>query len=132
MGYRLQPTENDNLVATLDLLAAERIYAIRINTVTYEIDGRVVQAHSGGKGVADVLAFPKLVVRVALVGGPGPPFVMAVPQPLWIETKSATGRQRKEQKSFEERVTAQGHYYLLLHSIEDLYAWLGSHEHSSL
>lgn len=38
---------------------------------------------------------------------------------LFVEVKTATGRQSDKQKEFEEIVTAMGHRYILVRSLED-------------
>lgn len=45
---------------------------------------------------------------------------------LWWEAKSATGRQRPDQRHFEEMCTAVGEYYVL-GTDRDLFDWLVTH-----
>lgn len=97
---RVKAREGDVQKAIMDLLAAKRIFAIRINTVNIHIGSRYLRAHSAGPGLADILAF--------------------VNPPLWIEVKSETGKQSAEQKSFEQYVTEQGHKYIIARSTEDV------------
>ena len=92
--------------ACLDLLAAERIFALRLNTGVFRnAKGRPIFTHSGGAGVADILAFPHGRI-------------------VWLEVKSATGRQSPEQASFQRQVESHGHSYLLVRSPDDLLRWL--------
>lgn len=39
---------------------------------------------------------------------------------IWMETKTARGRQSAHQKSFEERCRQLGHMYVLVRSVEDV------------
>lgn len=43
---------------------------------------------------------------------------------LWIETKTEVGRQRPEQKNFENTVTKLGHTYIIARSVEDVKKYL--------
>jgi hypothetical protein len=43
---------------------------------------------------------------------------------MWIEVKSATGKQSELQKSFQAQVEAEGHRYIVARSIEDVEAAL--------
>ena len=88
--------------AILDLLAAERILAFRMNSGVMRAGRRFVRF--GVPGMADVLAFPGRV--------------------LWIECKSERGRQSPEQASFQRQVESHGHSYLLARTPEDLLRWL--------
>jgi hypothetical protein len=99
-------TEREIQGAILHLLAAEHIFAIRLNTFATTDRGRVLRSHSGGAGVADILAFPRELM------------------PLWIEVKSATGKQSPEQKNFQLHVEEYGHTYLLARAPEDVIVWL--------
>ena len=45
--------------------------------------------------------------------------------PVWIEVKTAKGKQSAEQKSFEQKVLREGHLYCLARSIEDVELVLG-------
>ena len=97
----------------MDLLAAERTYALRINTGAGWANGKPIQHHSGGAGVADILAFPRFgdVVHV-----------------LWIEVKGPAGKQTLEQRSFQEHVEELGMNYLLARSSDDVLEWLREHK----
>lgn len=97
--------------AIMDLLAAEHVYAIRINTGVGWANGRPIQHHSGGAGVSDIMAFQKIgdCVRV-----------------IWIEVKGPKGKQTLEQRSFQEHVEQIGMHYLLAKSPEDVLEWLNT------
>jgi len=102
--------------AILDLLAAEHLFAMRINTsghVIREANGqrRFLRSHSGGAGVADIVVF------IPLHGG-------AYTSVLWVEVKRPGEKQTPEQASFEERVLAENHYYLVAHSSDEVLDWL--------
>jgi hypothetical protein len=89
----------------LDYLAACHIFAMRMNSGTQVIkEGahrRVIRMHE--PGTADILAFPPLWHK-----------------PLWIEVKSATGKQTPVQKSFQRQVEDEGHKYVICRSISDV------------
>jgi len=52
--------------------------------------------------------------------------VVVLPQGrcLFVEVKSETGLQRKEQKLFQEKVEERGHRYVIVRSLEDVKAAL--------
>lgn len=111
--------ERDIQKAILELLAACRVYAIRINSGAGwgKVKGggfRPVRMHSGGAGVADIIAFPVC-------------FQAYLPSVLWIEVKTPDGRQSPEQLSFEQHVKSIGMYYLVARSAEDVAVWLRFH-----
>ena len=92
--------------AILDLLAAEHVFAIRLNTGAFRnAQGRLIFVHSGGAGVADIVAFPRGRV-------------------LWIEAKAPAGRQTPQQASFQQRVEGEGHGYIVARSSDDVLRWL--------
>jgi hypothetical protein len=113
---RIREKESDILRAILDLLAAEGVFAIRLNTGCGWANGRPIQHHSGGAGTADILAFPRWL-RL-------PHGASISPSVLWIEVKSATGKQGPEQISFQRRVEEEYHYYLVARSVDDVRKWL--------
>ena len=98
--------EGQVLSAILQFLAAKHVLAFRMNTLAMPTaDGkRFIKA--GVKGMADVLAFP-----------PNKPV-------LWIEAKAPKGVQSEFQSSFQERVEAEGHSYVLARCIEDVERFL--------
>lgn len=92
--------------AILDLLAAEHVFAIRLNTGAFRnANGRPIFMHSGGAGVADIVAFPRGRV-------------------LWVEAKAPSGRQTPEQASFQQRVEREGHAYIVARSSDEILRWL--------
>jgi hypothetical protein len=111
--------ESGVLRACLDLLAAERIWHLRMNTGAMKIGKRFTRF--GRPGTADILATPKvesadwcglLIVRIK------------APHPLWIECKSDSGKQTEDQQFFQAEVEAQGHAYLLVRDVDTLRDWL--------
>lgn len=98
--------ERDVVSQILDYLAAEHIFAFRLNTGMFFFgrrpQRRVFRAHSLGPGAADILAFP-----------------MPLP-PLWIECKVLRRKQTEKQKVFQELVEGWGHIYVVAYSIDDL------------
>jgi hypothetical protein len=100
----------------MDILAAERIFAIRLNTgVITKPNGNRVFCHSGGPGVADVLASPRVHLGAE------------VPAFLWIECKSDSGKQSTLQTRFQEWVESFGHHYLIARGSDDVLRWLKEH-----
>ncbi len=89
--------------AILDLLAAERILAFRLNVGAMRLGRRLVRF--GVQGMADVISFP--AGRV-----------------LWIEAKAPDGRLTPEQQSFQRQVESTGHSYIVARSSDDVLAWL--------
>lgn len=123
------PKEAEIQRTIMHLLAIEKIFALRINTSSHLIDDgkghrNFVRTHSGGAGVADILAFPKFLEKLTNNSGSITRCVSLLVTPLWIEVKSATGRQTPEQKNFQEKVESEGHSYLLARSMDDVLAWL--------
>jgi hypothetical protein len=93
----------------MDFLAARHILAFRMNTGSAKVAGGFVRF--GIKGMADILAFGNTRM-------PRNPVV------IWIECKSAGGRQTPEQKSFESQVREAGHTYIVARSIDDVAVYL--------
>jgi hypothetical protein len=93
--------------AILDYLAAKHVLAYRMNTGAVKLESRLVRF--GVKGMADIIAFPTRC---------------SVPAVLWIEVKSATGKQSPEQKSFEAQVRKAGHAYVVARFIDDVEGYL--------
>lgn len=99
----------------LAYLAARHVFALRINSgmmiSTYK--GKSYRTALCAPGTADILAFPRKVTweDQGLV-------------PVWLEVKSATGKQSEIQKSFQAQVEDEGHKYFIVRSIEDVEAAL--------
>ena len=107
----------------LEYLAAKGIMAFRQNTGAVKTETRFFRF--GMPGMADILAFPKVTVRSLKAPdfrGVIPTF--EVPNPCWIEVKSAIGKQSAAQKRFQFQVEAEGHRYIVARSIEDVAAVL--------
>jgi hypothetical protein len=101
------------LDAVMDYLAANHIFAFRMQVGAAKIDKRFVRF--GVPGCADILAFP---IRC---GCPEwCPKCDNHQRVVWIECKAPNGKQSALQKSFQEQVEAQGHRYILARSISDL------------
>jgi hypothetical protein len=111
---RIKPTEAETQRAVLELLAAHRIYAGRLNTGAGFINGRPVQHHTFGKGCADILAFPDGQCTSDCFGI----------VPTWIECKAPGKKQRPEQVTFQQFVESLGHKYLLVDSIDQVVEWI--------
>lgn len=107
--------ESGVLRACLQLLEVEHIFHRRWNSGSAKVDngdGTQRFFRFGSKGDADILAIPN---------------IRDVPHPLWIETKSDTGRQTFDQKIFQKIVEAQGHTYLLVRDVCTVQQWLKDH-----
>lgn len=120
MTARLNATEREIQNSILELLRLEGIFALRLQTGAAKIGNQLVRFHSGGAGVADIVAFPPyLRLSGHVIDGP--------PSVLWIEVKSPKGRQSPEQRSFEEHVKSLGMYYLLARDLDIVTKWLREH-----
>jgi hypothetical protein len=95
----------------LEYLAARHIFAMRLNSGTMMSTYKEKSYRTAlcAPGTADILAFPKErwegVWHV---------------RPLWIECKSATGKQTPVQKLFQHQVEDEGHKYIIARSIDDV------------
>lgn len=105
--------ERDIQKCIIDYLAAERIFAFRLNTGGAKVPGGFLRPHSLGAGAADILAFTEPADDAMETSKYW--FV-----PLWIEVKNSKGRQSEEQKSFQEYVEGLGHRYILARSVDDV------------
>ena len=108
-------SERDTQKAILEYLAAQHILAFRMQVGGFasEYKGKQRFMRVGAPGMADILAFPQ---EFASEHG----YIC----PLWIEVKSASGKQSELQKSFQAQVEAEGHKYIVARSIEDVEAAL--------
>ena len=103
--------------AIMEFLAVNHIWYMRVNT------GAVVSEHNGKKrmfrfgmaGAADILCS----VRQARYSGDS--WYTAW---LWLEVKAPKGVQSPSQIRFMDEVRAEGHYYAVVRSIEDVEAVL--------
>lgn len=93
----------------LDYLAAKHVLAFRMQTGAIKLDKRFVRF--GVAGMADILACPKMLED---------DWGVKHPVFLWLECKTANGKQSDLQKSFQKMVESHGHTYRIVRSIEDL------------
>ena len=108
--------EGQLLKLVMDWLAAEHIFALRMNSGALRNPaGKPVTFEA--PGMADVLAFPH---RYA---GPDP---CGYSEPTWIELKAPKGKQSELQKSFQAKVESEGHRYILGRSLDDVIAVLSN------
>ena len=107
---RKKTPESGVLRACLDLLEWQKIFHIRMNTGAMRIGDRFFRF--GKPGTADIVAFPRKNGQVLM---------------LWIECKSANGRQSECQKEFEKQVSNEDHHYLLVRDVDTLRRWLKEH-----
>lgn len=131
MKVRIPVPESGVLRACLDLLAAERVYHERRNTLPVWVkagNGKYRPVKVAEPGTADIFATPKLIPKVVLELGIEPTQRHVDRygnfQPLWCETKSDRGTQTPDQRAFQQRVEACGHVYLLCRDSDTLKAWL--------
>lgn len=133
--------ESDVQKAVLDLLAAHRILAFRMNTgvARYQDKGKDSFVKYGQTGMADVIAFPEFMhcpCRVgrsepmrpgevgpacACMGGP------TLPHVLWIECKAPDKKQKPEQVSFQKIVEDNHHSYIVVDNPDVLIRWFKEH-----
>ena len=108
--------EGQILTAILQYLAAKHIFAMRMNTgaVASEYKGKKRFVRFGTPGCADILAFK--TVHIGIVN------IYTVP--VWIEAKTAKGKQSELQKSFQWKVESEGHLYIIARGIEDVERYL--------
>jgi hypothetical protein len=103
--------ENQVKKACLDWLAANRIFAFRLNSASMLIAHRMFSCHSLGPGASDILAF------VTDPHSPNYPNSFSI---WWLECKAGKNSQSPEQKSFQQFVESKGHRYILARSSDDL------------
>lgn len=107
---RVAATEAEVQKATLELLAVKGIFAFRLNSAAFKVEGRFFKAHSLGPGASDILVLPTVDSKILI--------------PTWIELKSQNGRQSRLQAEFQAFVESKGHSYLLARSVDDVALWL--------
>ena len=109
--------------AILDWLAAKHILAFRMNSGALRNPaGKPITF--GVPGMADILAFPHVNLRVLCSAFEGKWHQAEIVQPTWIECKAPTERQSALQASFEAQVVGEGHRYVLARSVSDVEAAL--------
>jgi hypothetical protein len=126
---RTTPTEAQTQAAILELLAANHIFAFRLNTAGIKVDKRFFRAHSLGKGAADILAFPRSLVIPAYLyvmneERGGTRWIAGAPAVWWIEVKAPGKQQSSEQNTFQRAVECEGHNYMLVDSVDQVAEWI--------
>lgn len=110
--HRATP-EGDVKTAVLDLLAAERVFVLRVNSGDLLLtapNGSKRLVKLAPKGTADILA---------IVPDPRGAFM-----PLWVETKSSKGGMTLDQEWFRDDVIERGHSWILARSSDDVLDWI--------
>lgn len=107
----------------MDWLAAKRVLAFRMNTGAIKTESRFFRF--GVPGMADILAFPRQMPVSGMVCefGKSPQFKRTFVHGnfvMWIEVKTAKGRQSDFQKSFQRQVEEEGHRYILARDLSDV------------
>ncbi len=113
MPRRTRTPESYVLEATLQLFAAERIYAMRMNSGALMVESKSgkrypVKLHDPGTG--DVLALVPAKTHLFM--------------PLWCECKAEGGKLSKDQKGFRDDVLRRGHAYIVVRDTDEIVAWL--------
>ena len=99
------------LKACLDFLAANGIFAVRVNVQGVPIHGQPGKFRPApSRGIADIIGIARGEVMKC--------DFEAVP--LAVEVKSATGRQSPAQRAFQQKWEAAGGVYILCRSVGDL------------
>lgn len=99
-------------LAVIDLLTAERIFCLRVNS------GNILLTAPNGKKRMVVLAPPGTADIQAIVPAAGLFMV------LWVETKFGKNGLSRDQIIFREDVLDRGHCYLEARSSDDVLTWL--------
>ena len=101
MSFILKISEKHIQKAILDYLAYKKILHYRQNSGAFKTE-------SGG------------YMRTASVSGL--PDIVAIKDGLYIglEVKTATGKQSKEQKAIQDRITVAGGLYFIVRSVDDV------------
>ena len=105
----------------IEYLAARHIFALRLNsgTMMSTYKGKSYRTALCAPGTADILAFPHIPITL-FKGENRYETIVDRFLPLWLEVKSATGKQTPVQKSFQRQVEDEGHKYVIVRSIEDV------------
>jgi hypothetical protein len=113
--------ESGVLAEILQCLRNHRILCFRMNTGAHlsEYKGRKQLVRYGVRGMADVLAFAHVTESTHERENSGTRVV-------WIEAKAAKGKQSPDQSIFQQVVEADGHWYVVVRSYEELEAYLRS------
>ena|SRR5271163_478836 len=105
------------LNSILEYLAVRRIWCRRMNTGAIEVDKRFFRY--GSVGMADILCTPTAWVTINGV-------TFGRISVVWIEVKTAKGKQSPAQVAFQKEVESEGHGYVVARSIEDVDNYLRS------
>lgn len=120
------------LRACLDLLAAEKVWYLRMNTGAMKVGNRFTRF--GRQGTADILCVPWIkqtcdhmreIEQTTGLRHQG--HYHTLTHPLWIECKSGNGKQSTWQAEFQTEVEENGHHYLLVRDVDTLRDWLKAH-----
>lgn len=94
------------------------LFRMNSGSMLVESKGKTRRIAMGEKGTADLLALPLLLPAI----WPNLSAPLMHPMVVWLECKAEGGKQTAVQKDFEARVTAEGHRYAVVRSIEDVKA----------
>jgi hypothetical protein len=110
---RTRTPESYVLESTLQLFAAEKIYAMRMNSGALMVESKggkryPVKLHD--RGTADILAIV--------------PSKTLLFMPLWVELKAPKGKLSEDQVGFRDDVVRRGHSYLVVTETDQIMEWL--------
>lgn len=111
----------------MDGLSAMKIWHMRCNSggMFGSHKGKRWAVKFGRKGMADVLALPRICEEGHLNCTVGDQRPYCKPTPTWIEVKRPGEKQTADQEIFEAEVTQEGHRYFVVHSWEEVVEALG-------
>jgi hypothetical protein len=104
--------ESELLRLVMDWLAANHIFALRMNTGAMKVDTRFIKF--GVPGCADILAFSNETMMLSYTHMATCRYII----PTWIELKVGKNGQSDLQKSFQKQVEREGHRYSVCYSLE--------------
>lgn len=109
------------LQACRDYLELQGHFVERRNSGAIQ-DKRGIPVRMSKPGTADLFVLRRLGLTNVSSPKTKPADAEFIPsfQAVWVECKAPRGKQSDLQKQFQERVSAQGHKYILAYSIDDL------------
>ena len=111
--------QSENIVQQkiINFLKVRKIFYNRVNNGQFvikgEYDGTVRKSHTRVVRCNSVNGVPVITVYAYAMFQDKPPLHI----PIYLEVKTATGRQSKSQKEFQERI---GGYYFIVRSVDDV------------
>lgn len=110
--------------AVMDYLAAKKIFFVRMNSgqMLADYKGKTRRIAMGEKGTADiqVIRHSGYMYEARMTTGTWDVETFRLHHVIWLECKAEGSKQTPAQKEFEARVTAEGHRYAIVRSIDDV------------